>query len=98
MKTELIPIPELAQMGVGPRVDPRGVDHGGATRRCSEFFTALKASPTGTLAGPDQWVPSFEEYTDFVGLKEYRELENEFLPQGADRTEVRQGAMPASRA
>ncbi|MEN6311592.1 MAG: hypothetical protein ABFD80_08675, partial [Acidobacteriota bacterium] len=45
------------------------------------FFQALKASPTGILAGQTQWVASFEEYTDFVGLKEYRAMENEFLPK-----------------
>jgi 2-methylisocitrate lyase-like PEP mutase family enzyme len=44
------------------------------------FFSALKASPTGTLPNQFQWVSNFEEYTDFVGLKEYKKMEDEFLP------------------
>jgi hypothetical protein len=51
-----------------------------AHKALMSFFTALKASPTGTLPGQTQWVSSFEEYTDFVGLKEYRAMENEYLP------------------
>jgi hypothetical protein len=27
------------------------------------------------------WVPTFEEYTNFVGLGDYRALEKEFLPK-----------------
>ena len=42
---------------------------------------ALKESPTRLLAGQTQWVASFEQYTDFVGLKEYRKMEEEFLPK-----------------
>jgi hypothetical protein len=45
-----------------------------------DFFTALKSSPTGILAGQTQWVCSFEEYTDFVGLKEYKKMEEAYLP------------------
>ena len=45
------------------------------------FFTALKSSPSGILPGQTHWVSSFEDYTDFVGLKEYRSMENEFLPK-----------------
>jgi hypothetical protein len=45
------------------------------------FFTALKSSPTGILPGQTQWVSSFGDFTDFVGLKEYRSMENEFLPK-----------------
>ena len=80
MKTELIPIPDLASMGVGRVSIPVAsvmVTH----RALMSFFTALKASPTGILPGQTQWVSSFEEYTDFVGLKEYRASENEFLPK-----------------
>jgi hypothetical protein len=51
-----------------------------AHKALMNFFTALKASPTGTLPGQTQWVSSFEEYTDFVGLKDYRAMENEYLP------------------
>lgn len=80
MKTELIPIPELAKMGVG-RVSIPVASIMVAQKALVNFFTALKASPTGTLPGQTQWVCSFEEYTDFVGLKDYRAMENEFLPQ-----------------
>jgi 2-methylisocitrate lyase-like PEP mutase family enzyme len=84
MKTELIPIPELAKMRVGRVSIPVAsimVTH----KALMTFFTALKASPTGILAGQTQWASSFEEYTDIVGLKEYRKKEDEFLPQ--DRLE-----------
>jgi 2-methylisocitrate lyase-like PEP mutase family enzyme len=80
MKTELIPIPELARMKIG-RVSIPVASILVAQKALKNFFTALRNSPTGILAGQTQWVPSFEEYTDFVGLKEYRSLENKFLPQ-----------------
>lgn len=80
MKTELIPIPELAAMGVG-RVSIPVASIMVAHKALTAFFTALKQSPTGTLPGQTQWVASFEEYTDFVGLKEYRALEDKYLPQ-----------------
>jgi PEP phosphonomutase and related enzymes len=80
MKTELIPIPELAKMRVGRVSIPVAsimVTH----KALMTFFTALKASPTGILAGQTQWASSFEEYTDFVGLKEYHAMENKYLPK-----------------
>jgi len=81
MKTELIPIPELKKMGVG-RVSIPVASIMVAHKALTNFFAALKASPTGTLPGQTQWVSSFEEYTDFVGLKDYRAMENEYLPKG----------------
>jgi len=86
MKTELIPIPELSKMGVGRVSIPVAsimVTH----KALKDFFSALKSSPTGILAGQTQWVTSFEEYTDFVGLKEYRNMENTYLP--AERVETK---------
>lgn len=80
VKTELIPIPELARMGVG-RVSIPVASIMVMHRALMDFFTALKNSPTGILAGQTQWLSSFEEYTTFVGLKEYRKLEEEFLPK-----------------
>lgn len=80
MKTELVPIPELAKMRVGRVSIPVAsvmVTH----KALVNFFVALKESPTGILAGQTQWVSPFEEFTDFVGLKKYREMENEFLPK-----------------
>ncbi len=52
MKTELIPIPELAKMGVG-RVSIPVASVMVAHKALTDFFKALKTSPTGTLAGPD---------------------------------------------
>jgi 2,3-dimethylmalate lyase len=80
MKTELIPIPELARMRVG-RVSIPVASIMVAQKALVNFFTALKSSPSGILPGQTQWVSSFEDYTDFVGLKEYRTMENDFLPQ-----------------
>ena len=80
MKTELIPIPELAKMGVA-RVSIPVASIMVAHKALVSFFAALKASPTGTLPGQTQWVSTFEEYTDFVGLKEYSAMENEYLPK-----------------
>ena len=79
MKTELVPIPDLARLGVG-RVSIPVASIMVAHRALAAFFHALKASPTGTLPGEIQWVSSFEAFTDFVGLKEYRQLENRYLP------------------
>jgi methylisocitrate lyase len=80
MKTELVPIPELAKMGVGRVSIPVAsvmVTH----KALMNFFTALKQSPTGILPGETRWVASFEEYTDFVGLKDYKVLEEKYLPK-----------------
>jgi len=52
-------------------------------RALKRFFDALHASPTGLLEGQSDWISSFAEYTEFVGLKEYRHLEDEFLPRTA---------------
>ncbi len=80
MKTELIPIPELAKMGVG-RVSIPVASIMVAHKALTDFFSALKSSPTGILAGQTQWISSFEGYTDFVGLKEYRKMEDKYLPK-----------------
>lgn len=80
VKTELVPIPELAKMGVGRVSIPIAsilVTHCALTA----FFTALKTSPTGILAGQRHWISSFEEFTEFVGLREYRAMEETFLPR-----------------
>jgi methylisocitrate lyase len=79
MKTELIPIPELAALGVG-RVSIPVASIMVAHKALSQFFAALRKSPTGILPGQTQWISSFEEFTDFVGLKAYRQLENQYLP------------------
>jgi 2-methylisocitrate lyase-like PEP mutase family enzyme len=84
VKTELIPIPELAKMGIG-RVSIPVASIMVMHKALMEFFTALKNSPTGILAGETSWLTSFEDYTTFVGLKDYRKLEEEYLPE--DRVE-----------
>jgi len=80
MKTALVPVPQLREMGVG-RVSIPVASIMVVQKAMTAFFTALRESPTGTLPGQTQWLASFEEYTDFVGLKEYRAMEEEFLPK-----------------
>ncbi|MEN6532569.1 MAG: isocitrate lyase/PEP mutase family protein [Bryobacteraceae bacterium] len=80
VKTELIPIPELARMGIA-RVSIPVASIFVAHKALMDFFTALHASPTGLLAGETQRLSSFAEYTGFVGLTEYRRQENEYLPK-----------------
>jgi methylisocitrate lyase len=80
VKTELIPIPDLARMGVARVSIPVAsilVMH----RALRDFFDALQSSPTGLLEGQINWVTSFREYTDFVGLNEYRRKEDDYLPE-----------------
>ncbi len=80
MKTELIPIPELAKLGVG-RVSIPVASCMVAHKSLMDFFSALKSAPDGILPGQSKWVAGFEQYTDFVGLKDYRKLEDEYLPR-----------------
>jgi methylisocitrate lyase len=79
VKTELIPIPELAAMGVARVSIPVAsilVMH----KALSSFFAALRHSPTGLLKGEEHWLTGFRAYTNFVGLPEYRAMEAEYLP------------------
>mgnify|MGYP001070296553 CR=1 FL=1 len=80
VKTELVPVPELARMGVA-RVSIPVASILAAHKALKEFFGALRASPTGLLAGETHRLASFAEYTEFVGLKDYRRLEDEYLPK-----------------
>jgi 2-methylisocitrate lyase-like PEP mutase family enzyme len=80
VKTELVPIPELARLGVA-RVSIPVASILVVHRALKEFFEALKASPDGLLAGRTDLVSAFKDYTDFVGLPEYRARENEYLPR-----------------
>lgn len=91
MKTELIPIPELAKMGVG-RVSIPVASIMVAHKAMTEFFKALKAAPEGILPGQTKWVSSFVEYTDFVGLKEYKSLEDKYLPKERMETKYKGAA------
>ncbi len=79
VKTELIPIPALAAMGVARVSIPVAsilVMH----KALMDFFTALQASPSGILAGETHRLSSFMDYTRAVGLPEYRALERQYLP------------------
>jgi 2-methylisocitrate lyase-like PEP mutase family enzyme len=80
VKTELVPIPELAKMGVG-RVSIPVASIMVMHRALADFFKALRASPTGLLAGQTQWLTGFAEFTAAVGLPEYRALEQQYLPK-----------------
>jgi 2,3-dimethylmalate lyase len=79
VKTELIPIPELAAMGVA-RVSIPVASIMVMHKALKEFFEALRASPSGILPGETHRLSSFKEYTAFVGLPEYRRMEEEYLP------------------
>jgi len=78
VKTELIPIPELAKLGVS-RVSIPVASIMVAHKAMKDFFTALRESATGILPGQTQWISSFEDYTKFVGLEEYQRMEDAFL-------------------
>jgi len=82
VKTELIPIPELAAMGIA-RVSIPVASIMVMHKALLEFFAALHGSPTGILAGETHWLTNFADYTKFVGLPEYRAMENKFLPATA---------------
>ncbi|MFN8008764.1 MAG: oxaloacetate decarboxylase [Terriglobia bacterium] len=78
VKTQLVPIPELARMGVARVSIPIAsilVVH----RALMKFFQALKASPDGLLSGQRDWVSTFQEFTEFVGLSDYEEFAREFI-------------------
>jgi 2-methylisocitrate lyase-like PEP mutase family enzyme len=80
VKTELMPIPELARLGVA-RVSIPVASIMVAHRALKNFFEALRTSETGLLEGRTDLLSSFEEYMEFVGMNEYRARENEFLPR-----------------
>jgi 2-methylisocitrate lyase-like PEP mutase family enzyme len=79
VKTELVPIPELAAMGVArvsvPVASTLVVHHA-----LTAFFTALRAAPDGVLPDRRDLVSPFDAVTDFLGLARYRELEDDYLP------------------
>ena len=79
VRTELIPIDELAALGVARVSIPVAsvlVTH----RALTGYFEALAASPTGLLCNRSDLVTPFDDYTRFVGLDAVRELENRYLP------------------
>ncbi|KAH3758025.1 isocitrate lyase/PEP mutase family protein [Pelomyxa schiedti] len=80
VKTELVPIPTLASIGIG-RVSIPVASIMVTQRALTNFFTELRQSPTGTLPGQTQWVPTFQQFTNFVGAAEYKVMEDTYLPQ-----------------
>lgn len=80
VKTELLPVPELAKLGVA-RVSIPVASIMLTYKALKDFFVALKQSPTGTLPGATQSMPGFAEYTEFIGLPQYHLMEREFLLQ-----------------
>jgi methylisocitrate lyase len=79
VKTELVTIPELSALGVARVSIPVAsilVMH----KALTDFFTALHGSHTGILAGETYRLTGFKDYTAFVGLPEYRDMEHEYLP------------------
>lgn len=79
VKTELIPIPELAALGVA-RVSIPVASIMVMHKALTDFFTALRGSPSGILPGETHRLTGFRDYTAFVGLPEYRAMEREYLP------------------
>lgn len=80
VKTQLVPIPVLAQLGVALVSIPVAsilVMH----KALRDFFEELRAAPNGLLCGEKHRLSSFAEYLCFVGLPEYRRLEEEYLPE-----------------
>ncbi len=80
VRTELVPIPELAEIGIARVSVPIAsilVMH----KALTDFFSALKQSRSGILAGQTHWLSSFPAYNQFVGLPEYRQKEMDYLPQ-----------------
>jgi methylisocitrate lyase len=78
VKTELIPIPELAAMGVA-RVSIPVASIMVMHKALADFFQALRAAPLGILPGETSRLTGFKDYTAFVGLPEYRAMERKYL-------------------
>ena len=49
-----------------------------AHRHVLEYLKAMKESESGFLKGQDQWATSFQHYTKFVGLPEFKAREQAF--------------------
>ena len=76
-KTPLVPIEELAEMGVARVSVPTGTIFS-SIRGVSNYLDAIKG---GRLAkGRSDLVASFDEFKELVGIPGFRALEKEFLP------------------
>lgn len=89
VKTELVPIPELARLGVA-RVSVPVASILAAHKALIDFFTALRLSPTGLLEGQTHRLTAFRDYNAFVKLPEYRRKEAEYATNaGGKDTDAR---------
>jgi 2-methylisocitrate lyase-like PEP mutase family enzyme len=95
VRTELVPVPELAAIGIA-RVSIPVASILVAHKALREFFRALKASPTGILAGQSGWLTGFSEYTEFLGLNQYRAMEDQFLPRERLAAKYKESEPPAN--
>jgi hypothetical protein len=82
VKSESVPIPELARIGVA-RVGIPVASILVAHRALTEFFTALRASPMGLLEGEKERLTGLAAYNAFVGLPEHRALEQRYSERAA---------------
>jgi 2-methylisocitrate lyase-like PEP mutase family enzyme len=74
----LIPIPELAAMGIAQVSIPMAsimVAH----RALTDFFDALKTSPTGLLLGEANWLTDLDRFETFTGVDTYTEMEDKYF-------------------
>ncbi|MDH3712512.1 MAG: isocitrate lyase/PEP mutase family protein [Gammaproteobacteria bacterium] len=79
VRTELIPIPELAELGVA-RVSIPVASVLVAHRALSDFFGALRTSPSGILSGETERLTAFDDFTASVGMAGYQAMEQRYLP------------------
>jgi 2-methylisocitrate lyase-like PEP mutase family enzyme len=93
VRTELVPIAHLARLGIG-RVSIPVASILVVHKALMDFFRALRVAPEGNLTGQTHWITSFEDYTTFVGLPEYRTLESLYLPSAELEARYRAGKEP----
>jgi 2-methylisocitrate lyase-like PEP mutase family enzyme len=77
-KTPLIPIEELAELGVARVSVPVGTIFV-VTKWMREYLSVLKER--GIMPDRTDLLCTFDEFKQFVGLPEYKELEKRFLPK-----------------
>jgi methylisocitrate lyase len=77
-KTPLLPVEELAEMGVARVSVPVGTVFA-AAKSLRNYLAALKED--GILPDRTDLVCTFDEFKEIVGLPEYNELERRYLPK-----------------
>jgi methylisocitrate lyase len=76
-KTPLVPIPELADLGVARVSVPVGTIFV-VTKSLRDYLRLLKER--GTMPDRTDLLVSFDDFKELIGLSEYREREDRFLP------------------